>query len=135
MYCSGKIYCEQQNKVNTLKSCKNYVNICTLMIKPFVIESILPNAVVHCNGTIFQKSVQFACVHWQHRYLRTFAILPFIKCNTELCSFLLHSILRVHWFVYFFFIQSIQQHLFLYEVMDICFELSQHISVLSNEFQ
>ena len=67
---------------------------------------------------------------------RHFASLPFIKCNTELFSFLLLSILRVHWNVYFPFIQNIQLHLFLYEVMVIlCFELSQHISVFRLNMQ
>ena len=51
---------------------------------------------------------------------RHFASSSFIKCNTELFSLLLFPILRVHWNVYLSFIQSIQLHLFLYEVMNIC---------------
>ena len=64
-----------------------------------------------------------------------FASLPFTKCNTELFSFLLLLILRVHRIVYFSFIQSIQLHLFLREIMDIYFELSQHISVSTLNIQ
>ena len=56
-----------------------------------------------------------------------FASLVFIECKTELFSFMLLSILRVH---YFSFIQTIQLKFFLYEVIDIYFESSQHISVL-----
>ena len=74
----------------------------------------------------------FTVFLWDTRH---FASLPFIKCNTELFSLLLLSILRVYWNVYFSFIQSIQLRLFAYKVMDICFEISQHILVFRLNLQ
>ena len=67
---------------------------------------------------------------WNKMWAIQLASLPFIDCNTSVALDFKCTLKCV-----FTCIQSIQLHLFLYEVVDICFDLSQHISILTLNMQ